>query len=380
MKRVTLISSEYRPMPAAASTRISAWVEELSSHGFSAFVLTALSAQAAPGIDRSVFRTPDNRANLPIRFLQEALLGLDLGCRLFLRRRKTDFCIITSPPFFMAFICSLFARLGKIAYIFDARDRYPSVLFDLGILSPRGVLPRLLLKMERTIYENAVQVTTVTNGLLETFRKDFPRVDFRLLRNGFDENAFDKSSASVVKHDRFTIVYHGRLGRFYDLILLKRTIELVGCMDPEIRFLLIGELPDEILDFGQDNLVILPAMPSHKLAQELAPCHLGICLLKDLPAMHSAFPAKAYDFIGAGLPLIVGSTGELADLVRQSGCGLVFEGHCPEKVASEIVALKNDFKRMKTMISEVLKVRELYGRRTCLREYLSTMEQRQDAS
>lgn len=373
MKKITLITSEYSPMPAAAAARILAWVSVMNALGFSALVLTTRSAQAAEGLKRSFFPTPNNRASLPVRFLQEVLLGLDLGWRLYRIRKETDICMLTSPPFFMAFLCSCFARLAKVKYLFDVRDRYPTVLVDLGVISEGGFLERWLKKMEKMIYENAEYTITVTTGLLRNLQRDYPKVDFHLVRNGFDENAFCQTLLGKPKRNHFTVVYHGRLGRFYNSMALLRIIELVEKIDNEVRFLLIGDLPEEVSAQKLSNLEIMPALRVDDLAKQLVSCHLGICLLLDLPAMTSAFPAKAYDFIGAGLPMFAGPDGELGEFVRQTGCGMIFDEVCPEKIASEIVALKNDRKSIESMKSKVLEIRESYGRQACVREHLTTV-------
>lgn len=359
-------------MPAAAAARISAWVSQMDALGFSTLVLTTCSVQAAKGLKRSFFPTPNNRSSLSVRFLQEVLLGLDLGWRLYRARKETDICMITAPPFFMGLICSFFARYAEIKYLFDVRDRYPNVLTDLGVIQAGGFLERSLKKMERKIYENAEYTITVTTGLLLSLQKDYPKFDFQLVRNGFDENAFSQTLLESPKRNYFTVVYHGRLGRFYDSIALLRIISLVEKMDNEVRFLLIGDLPEKVTAEKFSNLEIMPALEVDDLAKQLASCHLGICLLLDLPAMTSAFPAKAYDFIGAGLPMFAGPGGELGEFVHQTGCGLVFEEVCPEKIASGIVALKNDKKSLESMICKVMKIRETQGRQTCVREHLTT--------
>ena len=198
-------------MPAAAAARISAWVSEMNALGLSTLVLTTCSVQAAKGLKRSFFPTPNNRSSLSVRFIQEVLLGLDLGRRLYRVRKETDICMITSPPFFMGFICSFFARYAKIRYFFDVRDRYPNVLVDLGVISAGGFLERWLKKMERRIYENAEYTITVTTGLLHSLQKDYPKFDFHLVRNGFDENGFSQTLLESPKRNDFTVVYHGRL-------------------------------------------------------------------------------------------------------------------------------------------------------------------------
>ncbi len=359
-----LVSSEYTPMPAAAASRVRPWVEVLDELGATVRVLTSKSVDANnPLIERSFFSAPCNRVSLVLRLIQEIFLGVDLGLRIFLKRRKTKLCLITSPPFFMACICSAFARCSGIPYFMDVRDRYPRVLVDLGVLDSSGILYKSLSALERWVCSGAISLTTVTQGLKLEIGEAFPAKETHLLPNGYDELVFTEDLSSVNKATDFTVVYHGRLGRFYDLQTYLDIIKMVERVDPSIRFLMIGDLPEELSRLGYSNLTILPAMQLDDLAKQLASCHLGLCLLRELPAMKKAFPAKAYDFIGAGLPMLVGPGGELADAVERMGCGVSFAKVYPEKVAQFIVELKQDYARWSVMRDQTLQYRSDFGRR-----------------
>ena len=358
-----LVSSEYTPMPAAAASRVRPWVEVLDGLGATVRVLTSKSADASPLIERSFFSAPCNRASLILRLIQEIFLGVDLGLRIFLKRRKTKLCLITSPPFFMACICSAFARCSGTPYFMDVRDRYPRVLVDLGVLNSSGILHKSFSALERWVCSGAISLTTVTQGLKMEIGEAFPAKEMYYLPNGYDEEVFTDDLLSVKKAMEFTVVYHGRLGRFYDLQTYLEVIKLVERADPSIRFLMIGDLPEELSQTGCRNLTILPAMQLDDLAKQLASCHLGLCLLRELPAMKKAFPAKAYDFIGAGLPMLVGPGGELADAVERMGCGVSFAKVYPEKVAQFIVELKQDSARWSLLRDQTLQHRMDFGRR-----------------
>ena len=351
-------------MPAAAASRIRPWVDILENLGVNVRVLTSRSAEANTQlVERSFFSAPCNRASLVLRLIQEVFLGLDLGLRIFLKCRKAKLCLITSPPFFMACICSAFARCSGIPYFMDVRDRYPRVLVDLGVLNKSGILHKSFSALEHWVCSGAISLTTVTQGLKQEIGDAFPAKETHLLPNGYDEEVFTEDLLSVDKATEFTVVYHGRLGRFYDLQTYLGVMKLVERADPSIRFLMIGDLPDELAQAGCANLTILPAMQLEDLAKQLASCHLGLCLLRELPAMKKAFPAKAYDFLGAGLPMLVGPEGELADAVERMGCGVSFTKVSPQEVAQSIIELKQDSARWSLLRDQTLQHRNDFGRR-----------------
>ena len=120
-------------MPAAGASRVIPMVSVLESFCDNISILTSNNAKENNNVERSFFSVPSNKSKLPFRLLQELLLGIDLGIRIFFKK-DVRLCVITSPPFFMASCCALFAKLSGKKYIFDVRDRYPKVLEDLGVL------------------------------------------------------------------------------------------------------------------------------------------------------------------------------------------------------------------------------------------------------
>ena len=371
--KILIVTSEYFPIPAAAASRVIPWVNELQKLSFQPLVMSSSTVDKNDKlVEKSFFPTPCNKAILPVRLVQELLLGLDLGLRIMLKK-EVSLCIITSPPFFMACCCVFFAKISGVAYVFDVRDRYPRVLEDLGVLKLTSFLGKTLQGLEAWIYRGADHVTTVTNGLLNELQSEFPNVKFCLLRNGFDEEVFKDELFDIKKADCFTVVYHGRLGRFYDIDSYLKLIELVGELDPNTRFLMIGHFPKKVFSLKIPNLEILPMMNLEDLSKKLSTCHLGICLLRELPAMKNAFPAKSYDYIGAGLPQLVGPEGELGETISKNGAGVSFKKINLERIARTIIDIKNNPDMLRAMRDQVILDRKNYGRRKIAQSYFQSI-------
>ena len=215
-------------MNAAAAARSGSWVSLFGQMGHEVTVFTSSQANPAKrNLIRSWFRTPNNRAPVAKRFFQEICLGLDLACRIILKAKETEVNVITSPPFFMASLCALACRLVGTPYIFDIRDRYPNVLFELGVLSPERSSGHLLLALEKVICESSLFVSTVTKGLVADLRGITRGREPFLSCNGYSEIAFRDQHLSNPPLSNFTIVYHGRLGHFYDMNVLCEVIEIL---------------------------------------------------------------------------------------------------------------------------------------------------------
>ena len=146
-------------------------------------------------------------------------------------------------------------------------------------------------------------------------------------------------------------------------------MNLVYELDSSVRFLLIGDFPETLLSNLTKNVKIMPPMPLVKLCELLPTCHLGLCLLRELPAMKNAFPAKAYDYIGSGLPLLAGPRGELTEVIEKMGLGVTFDEICPRNVALKIVEIKNNKELWSQMCSAVKNNRTHFGRRKVAKAY-----------
>ena len=376
VKSIAIISSEYFPLKAAGASRMIPLAEGLMSAGQEVKVYSSRSVDKNhPLVVRSLFPTPKNSSKLWFRFLQEVLLGTDLGIRLCFRRNKIDLCIITSPPFFMACICALFARCLRLPYLFDVRDRYPDVLLDLKVLNSKQSIFRFLKLLEFSVYKNASRVTFATKSRLSELSNKYKKPNLVLLENGFDEAIFTEKRLKNNKLKSFTVVYHGRLGRFYDPSTYLEIMKKVYSLDPSIQFILIGEFQSSFYVEQIENLSVVPPMSLKELSEFLPKCHVGLCLLRELEAMKKVFPAKAYDYIGAGLPIVAGPNGEMCEAVRSLHLGVTFDQTDPEMIAKKIVEIKTDDVLWTKLCSGVRENRVKFGRRKILKDFFEKEHQ-----
>ncbi|MEK9633812.1 MAG: hypothetical protein VW622_08230, partial [Opitutae bacterium] len=99
--KIGIVSSEFHPLNAAAAARSGSWASLFAELGHEVTVFSSCEAHSEKSnLVRSWFRTPDNRASVAKRLLQEVCLGLDLAFRIMLKAKKTEVNLITSPPFF----------------------------------------------------------------------------------------------------------------------------------------------------------------------------------------------------------------------------------------------------------------------------------------
>ena len=363
--KIALVTSEFPPMNAAAAARMGPWQETFLKRGHDVTVFTSREARdnGNPGVWNSRYGVPSNQVGLSRRFLQEIRLGRDLAGELRRRASHFDLAVITSPPFFLASMCARAARLSKLPYVFDVRDRYPGVLFELGTLSRDGLLGRFLSQMEQRAYAGARSVTTVTASLVQDLMESNNSAKVSLVPNGYDGKLFPEALSKHKKRDLFTVVYHGRFSRLHDIDSLRQMANITKVLDSEIRFIIAGPLPEGLSRENWGETTFLGELPRNEIPELLAGCHLGVSLMKPSGATRVAMPAKAFEYFGVGLPVIAAPEGELSVFLRKHQVGLPFSKADPSSMAQAIVSIKNDFPAWEMMSANAWALRPSLDRR-----------------
>lgn len=363
-------------MNLAAAARLGPWADVLEARGHEVAVLTSL--EAAGGADSRVwssrFGVPSNQVGLVRRFLQEIRLGRDLAGELRRRAPTLDLAVITSPPFFLACLCAKVARRLSLPYLFDVRDRYPGVLFELGLLSRTGLPGRWLSRMERRVYEGARLVSTVTRSLEKELAEVAGREKTFRASNGYDGDLFPEDLAERPKRENFTVVYHGRFSRLHDVEALRRMAVATREVAPDVRFMVAGPIPDDLREGDWGATTFLGELPRGEVPGLLAECHLGVSLMKPSGATRVAMPAKVFEYLGAGLPVLAAPEGELLEFLRQHEVGFAFESAEPQAMAEAIVSLKNDSNAWDRMSGKARAMRSELERRTLATRFAECLE------
>ena len=361
--RIAVVTPEFPPINAAASARIGPWVRELSKRGHEVKVFSSKGSQRMEGANHyaSPFSVPSNRVGVFRRFFQEMRLACDLGLSIRKVAKKLDGVIITSPPFFMAAYIAKISKGKKIPYLFDIRDRYPKVLFDLKVIPETGFWGKQLIKREKSCYQNSCLLTSVTKGIdrqVSSFQRPHAHVS-----NGFDPHLFDHSKFKK-KDNVFRIVYHGRFSRLHDISALRKISLRIKELNPEIEFLIIGPIPQSYKSLEWGNARFAGEKKRGEIPELLSSGSVGISLMKEMTSTQIAMPAKVYEYIGMALPLVVAPDGELNEFVKKNKLGIGFEKMNVLEIAKEIVALEQDRQKYSALQERVISIQAQFDRRS----------------
>ncbi len=97
------------------------------------------------------------------------------------------------------------------------------------------------------------------------------------------------------------------------------------------------------LSLESPGVSYLGVLPRTRVPPELARLRVGICVFKPLPNHIEALPTKVFEYMAAGIPVVVSrSTEVMAGIVERSRSGVVIESEDPAAIAEATLELLDD--------------------------------------
>jgi glycosyltransferase involved in cell wall biosynthesis len=377
LSRVSYISPEFSPASSAVAVRSGFLADKLLSEGLRVRLWGKRGAIEGAEFRKILMPLPGNRDRALPRLFKELLYGTELFVRILFAPRD-DLYIVTTPPFFAALFTCAAIRLKGGRYLLDVRDLYPEVFFVTGLLGRGSFGGRLLQKAAGWMYAEAWQVVTVTHGLAERISRSLPAAkgtEVSIVYNGYDGELFLPSEK---KYDRFTVVIHGTLGRFQDIGLLAETLRrLERDGERDLRILVMGKGPKERLlapVASESALMDFQGTVEHReVPDRIGRAHIGLSLLTDDEIGRTALPVKVFEYLGAGIPVIVTPVNsEVEALVESRRLGLAVRNR-PEELATAIETIRSDYE---SYVANVLKYREDFDRKRAAEHFYAIITKR----
>ena len=251
------------------------------------------------------------------------------------------------PPITVAAIACIIGVLRRVPVVVDIQDLWPDTLRATGM----GDAPALLSAIGwvcKFVYKRAAAITVLSPG----FRK-------MLIARGVEETKISVipnwAPAEPISLDRpaepairrvgqpITILFAGNIGKAQGLHNL---IDAATSIDPAVaKFVLLGggleveNLKAHARRVNAKNVEFLPkvSFEEAQTLQKSADCLL-IHLRSD-PLFSITIPSKTQSYLLAGKPIIQVGEGDVSDIVRMSGAGLVVPPDDPAELANAVKEL-----------------------------------------
>lgn len=294
-----------------------------------------------PSLEVRSIGTPEveNALGLPARIVGELRMGWVASKAMFGGETRCDLAVISTPGYLAALVIAFVARRRGVPYVLELRDVYPQVYAEAGLLRRRSWLYRFFARRTGAMYTGARAVIAATQGLARTVSADAPQARVHAVYNGFPSKLLARRA---VKHERFTVGFHGVMGFFQDIETL---VEVARALLPhEVDIVVVGYGRKETLiaEAGLPNLRFLGRQPFDATVEQIARCHVGLCLRKDEEISRDAFPVKVWECLGLGLPSIVTPVCEAGEFLHIERCGFQLPAGDVQTIVALVLRLKND--------------------------------------
>ncbi len=271
-----------------------------------------------------------------------------------------DIVFATSTPLTIA-IPGLYAarRLG-VPFVFEVRDMWPAVPIAMGILKNR-LIKLAAVCLERFAYRCAQHIVALAPGMRDDIlAMGIDPSKITVIPNGCDTDIFgaNLSSAAIALRSQYAwlqkrklILFAGTFGQANGLGYLVEVAVHMKKVDPEIRFVVIGDGAERELIQEQarkaklidESFFMLPAMQKKELAVWVAACDFTVGLFAGPRVLwKDAVQNKFFDSISAGKPVACNFSGFQSELAVKYEIGLIMPPNDPIGAAHQLYDVLND--------------------------------------
>lgn len=365
---------QYFVLPSAAGgTRSYEFARRLIANGHEVHMITSsarlaqyssnsrISRLDIEGISTTVIDVPYGNA-MPFRHRILAFFRFAWLASQEVIKHKADVVFATSTPLTIA-IPGIIAKLRyRIPMVFEVRDLWPELPIAVGAL--KNPLAKATAKgLEWIAYHSAAHIVALSPGMAEGVSQRGISADrISVIPNSCDLDVFDVPSERgkqiraklKLKPSQPLIVYAGTFGLINGVDYL---VEVAGAMQtfaPTAHFLLVGDgaKKGEVIAKAEQagvlgrNLTIWNPLPKTELVDVLAAATVATSLFLPLKPMWNNSANKFFDALAAGKPVAINYGGWQADILNETGAGIVLPPDDPIEGARQLAAFVQDSARL----------------------------------
>ncbi|MBO0359868.1 glycosyltransferase family 4 protein [Hymenobacter sp. BT186] len=278
-----------------------------------------------------------------LAFGQYAAYALREGLRI----DKPDVIWGISTPLTAAWAAAQVARWRQVPWVFEVQDLWPSFPIAMGAV-PNRLAQRGLFALEKSLYQSASHVLPLSPDMTQYVRElGVPTDKLTTVLNGTDLNLAARATNEAVAAlrqevglaGRQVILYAGTFGRANNMAMLVEAAVQLAATCPSVTWLFMGHGFDEKLlqqAAAQHAFIrLVPPQPRHAVFTWFRLADVSVVSFLGLPVLDANSPAKLYDSLAVGTPVVVTNTGWTRHLVETTGCGW----YSPASDASSLAAL-----------------------------------------
>ncbi len=254
---------------------------------------------------------------------------------------EADVVFATSTPLTIALPAIYAAWRRRVPMVFEVRDLWPDVPIAIGAIR-NPVLVWLARGLESLAYRYASHIIVLAPGMGEDIaRSGVPPAKISIIPNGCDLDVFSAVPPGRSPREEFQwlgsrklVLFAGTLGRVNGVGYLVRLARRVADIDPEIRFVVIGDgaerdairLEAQSCGLLGTTFFMLDPLAKRDLARWLHTADLMVALFTGPRVVwKDAVQNKFFDALAAGRPVASNFDGWQSRVALEAGVGFILD-------------------------------------------------------
>lgn len=248
------------------------------------------------------------------------------------RRERPDVIYCTAPAWTSLLVGAALSRLLRLPLHADFQDPWCGSAWHKV---PYHTHRRINEAMERLVVRQAKQITCAWDGIRKHLAARYPhrQEEIQTILNGFPPGELESITPQRLDETRCVLLHTGTFyGPRSPVPLMAGLRELREKYPNDARQLLVAlvgqphyggrPLTDLAHEHGVADLVrVVPVVPRHEALAFLRGAQVAILFGQSGIEALSSVPAKTYDYINAGVPVLaIGAGAEACDIMRRGGC------------------------------------------------------------
>jgi glycosyltransferase involved in cell wall biosynthesis len=302
-----------------------AWRSQQLTHEF---------AWVPPGVELLEAAIPyDNKmgpARRALAFAQYAAWAVRAGRRI----ARPDVVWGISTPLTAAWAAARVARHWRVPWVFEVQDLWPSFPVAMGAV-PTALARQQLFTLEKRLYKSAAHIVPLSPDMSRYVTDlGIPADKVTTLLNGTDLDLATRATPAAVAalrqeqglEGQKVVLYAGTFGRANDMPTVVAAAEAMVAADPTVTWLFLGHgyyapLVAAAAAQWPGRIRLVGGQPRHAVFSWFALAEVAVVPFLGLPVLDANSPAKLYDALAVGTPVVVTNPGWTKALVEQHDCG-----------------------------------------------------------
>ncbi|HIF9494419.1 TPA: glycosyltransferase family 4 protein [Photobacterium damselae] len=284
-----------------------------------------------------------------------------------IKTRNIDVIYSYHPPLTTSMAAFVLGLCKRVPFVVDIQDLWPDTLAATGMINNKRIL-YIVNKICTFIYKRAAKIVVLSPGFKnKLISRNVPGDKIDVIYNWCDEellNNFDLCPVQLPDNGNLNLLFAGNLGFAQGLPSIIDTAEKLKNDNINVNVVFLGDgvAKEAAMLSAQerllDNVFFLPRVPMRQVGALLSASDMLLVHLNDNELFSITIPSRTQANLAIGKPIIMGVSGDAADLVSRSGAGVICKPNDSDDLAKAISKVASLTDKERELIG--IKAREFY--------------------